>query len=169
LRIAEIEPYFDMSFTGSSESRMKVYCEFMVIFNFQSLLLKVDMAKILREALGGSMESATVRGLEPPSSLPTTRSALFTGLNLVATCMPTLNLGLSEVANDSLIGRQWVEARCGDEDEKVLSGNDEPRFLLHVQGRRLGLARRDGHLPVEALHQRGEEGLHGLHCRYHPC
>jgi hypothetical protein len=70
LRIAEIEPYFDMSFIGSSESRMKVYCEFMVIFNFQSLLLKVDMAKILGEALGGSMESTTVRGLEPPSSRP---------------------------------------------------------------------------------------------------
>lgn len=60
-----------------------------------------------------------------------------------------------------------MDARGREEQERLLPRGDEAVCLLHVQGRRLGLARRDGHRPVEALHERGEEGRHGLQGEAH--
>ena len=50
---------------------------------------------------------------------------LFTGLNLVATCTPTLNLGLSEVAGGSLAGsglRRSVAMRTSSASSSMSKG-----------------------------------------------
>ena len=61
------------------------------------------MAKILGGALEGLHRISGGMGAWAPLAL-LLDLPLFTGLNLVATCTPTLNLGLNDVTDSSLAG-----------------------------------------------------------------
>ncbi|KAB8100916.1 hypothetical protein EE612_031560, partial [Oryza sativa] len=60
-------------------------------------------------------------------------------------------------------GRERLDARRWEEEERVLAGGHEPRRLLHVERQRLRRRRR----PVKALHKRGQERRDGLHGEAH--